>query len=174
MGKMILVLGGARSGKSRFAQSLVPREGNITFIATAQPSDEEMAARIAMHRKRRPPHWKTIESPKDVDEAIERAAAADGIIVDCMTLYISNLLLDEENVSNKEGYIMRAVEKVCEACRKSPVDVVLVSNEVGSGLVPDNKLGRTFRDIQGAANQALAESADEVHLLVAGLPQKLK
>jgi len=175
MGKMVFVTGGARSGKSSFAEGLLKDREDVAYIATAQIADEEMRRRVELHRKRRPKTWVTIESPKAVDEAVVHAAeTCSGILIDCITLYVTNLLLDDSNTSNKPGYITREIETLCRACRAADADVVLISNEVGSGIVPDNALSRTFRDMQGFANQAIAAEADEAHLLVAGLPIRLK
>jgi len=175
MGRMTFVLGGARSGKSRFAVEFFDRSKRIAYIATAVASDDEMKARIQEHKEMRPARWTTIESPADVASAVEKVAGkCEGVIIDCLTLLVSNLLLDEENPANKQGYIMGEVEKLCKVCKAAPVDVVIVSNEVGEGVVPDTKLGRDFRDIHGIVNQYVARECDEVYFLIAGIPQRLK
>lgn len=171
---MILVLGGSRSGKSSFSEGLLKDRKDVAYVATARLEDEEMRLRVEAHRKRRPKNWVTLESPEGLDETIRAAANRSAILVDCITLYVTNLMLDDENVSDKQGYIAREIEKVCRACREAKADVVLVSNEVGCGIVPDNELARRFRDYQGLANQAIAREADEVHFLAAGLPIRLK
>jgi adenosylcobinamide kinase/adenosylcobinamide-phosphate guanylyltransferase len=166
-GSRVLVLGGARSGKSRYAEGLaegVP--GDRLYIATAQAGDEEMAARIAAHRQRRGDNWTTREAPIDLAEALE-AAAAPFVLIDCITLWISNLLLADIDIAPR-------VEALAEALRARQGPVAVVSNEVGLGIVPDNALARRFRDEAGLANQRLAQACDEVVLLTAGLPLKLK
>ncbi|NOZ19618.1 MAG: bifunctional adenosylcobinamide kinase/adenosylcobinamide-phosphate guanylyltransferase [Planctomycetes bacterium] len=175
MGKMVFVTGGARSGKSAFAEGLMKGRDAVAYIATARADDDEMRARVQKHRERRPKSWVTLERPKGADEAVRDAAKkCSGILIDCITIYVTNLLLDDVNTSDKEGYISREIKALCKACRDVEADVVLISNEVGSGIVPDNALARQFRDAQGLANQALAQEADEVYFLVAGLPIKLK
>lgn len=172
---MIFVTGGSRSGKSSFAEGLFRGREDVAYIATCQIRDDEMRRRAELHRQRRPKSWITIECPSAVADAIrEGAAKCSAILVDCITLYVTNLLLDDENTANKDGYIAREVGKVCRACREVEADVALISNEIGSGIVPDNELSRRFRDVHGLANQAIAREADEAYLLVAGLPVKLK
>jgi adenosylcobinamide kinase / adenosylcobinamide-phosphate guanylyltransferase len=166
-GTRILVLGGARSGKSRYAEGLadgVP--GDRLYIATALPGDEEMAARIAVHRQRRGPGWTTIEAPLSPAEALE-GADAGFVLIDCITLWISNLLLADIDIAPR-------VEALAAALRARQGTVAVVSNEVGLGIVPDNALARRFRDEAGLANQRLAQACDKVVLLTAGLPLELK
>ena len=168
-GRVTLVIGGARSGKSRHAQALAERgTGDRVFIATAQPFDAEMRDRIARHQAERDGQWRTVEAPVLLAEAI---AAADGpdttLLVDCLTLWASNLLLAEEDV---DGHL-RALS---ETLKTVQADVVLVTNEVGWGIVPDNALARRFRDVAGLINQSVAAGADRVDLVVAGLPLHLK
>ncbi len=166
-GTRVMVLGGARSGKSRFAEGLadgVP--GDRLYIATAEPGDEEMAARIAAHRKRRGNRWTTLEAPLALAEALE-GANGPFVLIDCITLWISNLLLAEIDITPR-------VEAFAEALQAWQGTVAVVSNEVGLGIVPDNALARRFRDEAGLANQRLAQACDEVVLLTAGLPLKLK
>jgi adenosylcobinamide kinase / adenosylcobinamide-phosphate guanylyltransferase len=166
-GRSILVLGGARSGKSRFAEGLAAGiAGEKTYIATARPGDEEMAARIAAHRHRRGPEWSTLEAPVDVVEALEGASGAF-VLIDCLTLWISNLLLAGIEVAPR-------IERLAGALPAWPGTVVVVSNEVGLGIVPDNALARRFRDDAGLANQRLAQACDEVVFVAAGLPLTLK
>lgn len=181
MGKLILVIGGARSGKSKFAQELATKLGDrVTYIATAQPGDDEMAARISRHRRDRPQHWDTVEVTSEVDQVVrEIGSNRDALIIDCLTLLVSNLLLsdvpeDLEAEAEKEREISQALEQLTEAARQIPATTIVVSNEVGMGLVPDNRLGRIFRDLAGRANQLLAQRADEVYLVVAGLPRRIK
>jgi adenosylcobinamide kinase / adenosylcobinamide-phosphate guanylyltransferase len=166
-GRSILVLGGARSGKSRFAESLAAGfAGEKIYLATAQPGDEEMAARIAAHRGRRGPEWSTVEAPVALVEALEKTVA-DFVLIDCLTLWISNLLLAGTEVAP-------CIERLAETMRAQAGTVVVVSNEVGLGIVPDNALARRFRDDAGLANQCLAQACDEVVFVAAGLPLKLK
>ena len=170
--KLILVLGGARAGKSTFALRLakeIAGDSSVTFIATAQALDEEMAQRIARHREERPSHWTTIEEPYHLDEALIKAANSDVALVDCLTLFTSNWLLRED-----EQTLNEVSDRFLANVRSQPQTVIVVSNEVGLGLVPETPLGRNFRDLLGHVNQQFAEAADEVYLLVAGLPLRLK
>jgi adenosylcobinamide kinase/adenosylcobinamide-phosphate guanylyltransferase len=166
-GRAILVLGGARSGKSRHAEGLAAEfAGNRTYIATAQPGDAEMAARIAAHRAARGPDWSTIEAPLELVEALEKATG-DFVLIDCLTLWISNLLLADLDIAPR-------IERLAEALKARPGTVVMVSNEVGHGIVPDNPLARRFRDEAGLAHQRLAQGCDEVLFITAGLATRLK
>lgn len=171
--KLILVLGGARAGKSTFALHLAKQhagdEGSVCFIATAQAFDDEMAARIARHREERPTHWTTIEEPFQIDEAVITALNSSVVLIDCVTLFVSNWLLRSE-----ERKLQEVAESFLSNIRSHAQTVICVSNEVGLGLVPETPLGRTFRDALGRVNQEFAEAADEVYLLVAGLPLRLK
>ena len=162
----ILVLGGARSGKSRYAESLAGAEK--FYIATAQAFDAEMQARIAAHRAQRGQGWQTFEAPLDVADQLQALDARGRfILIDCLTLWISNLMHAKRDVGAE-------VEKLCHMLELAKAKVVLVSNEVGQGIVPENALARAFRDQQGFANQRLAQAVDEVVLVVAGLPMVLK
>jgi adenosylcobinamide kinase/adenosylcobinamide-phosphate guanylyltransferase len=162
-----LVLGGARSGKSHFAEALVTAlPAPWTYIATAEAFDAEMTARIAEHRARRGSGWHTVDAPRDLPAAI-RAAPARPLLVDCLTLWLSNLMLAEANMAAATAALLAALD-----ARRAPM--VLVSNEVGSGIVPATPLGRRFRDAQGRLNQAIAGAADQAVLVVAGLPLRLK
>ena len=177
--KLILIIGGARSGKSSFAESLAQKMGeNITYIATAQALDEEMRERIVEHRKRRPKNWQTVEETVQVDRIIEEVGSRTGvIIIDCMTLLVSNLISDYNEESSREIFaskVKEKIEQIIEASLKCLATVIIVSNEVGSGLVPTNTTGRFYRDILGQANQSIARNADLVYLLVAGIPLLIK
>jgi adenosylcobinamide kinase / adenosylcobinamide-phosphate guanylyltransferase len=165
--KLTFVLGGARSGKSRHAESLIAAlPPPWIYIATAQPGDEEMAARIKSHRQRRGAHWRSIEAPRELAPAL--AACADApVLVDCLTLWLSNLMLADANIEEETAQLEKAL-----VAANGPI--VLVANEVGSGIVPSYPLGRRFRDAQGVLNQRVAAHAERVILMVAGLPLALK
>ena len=165
-----LVLGGARSGKSAFAQKAAEHAaggGRPILIATGQAFDDEMAERIARHRADRGESWTTIEAPLDLPEAITALPAEAVAVVDCLTLWLSNLMLEERDVEAAAAELVTATA----AC---PARLWLVSNEVGLGLVPETPLGRRFRDEAGRLHQRLAEVADEVHFAAAGLSLRLK
>jgi len=165
--KLTLVLGGARSGKSRYAESLIAAlPPPWTYVATAEAGDDEMAERIGTHRVRRGPEWRTVEAPRDLAAALMDCAQMPAL-VDCLTLWLSNLMLAEANIEVEIGRLEQSL-----AAAAAPV--VLVANEVGSGIVPDYPLGRHFRDWQGVLNQRLAARAERVVLMVAGLPLALK
>ena len=171
MGKIILVLGGARSGKSNFACSLARKHKRVAFIATAEGGDVEMRRRIRRHRRQRPEHWKTFEEPRNILRALSAAGEDhDCVVVDCLTLWVSNLLLAKKS----EAEISRTLSEVLGVIKKAKFRTVFVSNEVGLGLVPSNTLGRVFRDIAGRVNQLVAAAADEVYLLFSGIPFRLK
>lgn len=163
---LILVTGGARSGKSRIAEARALRLGaTVTYIATAQPLDPEMEARIATHRDRRGAEWTTVDAPLDLVAAID---GSDGVrLVDCLTLWLSNLMLDGRDLPAETAGLLASLSRA-----RTPV--VLVTNEVGAGIVPDNALARAFRDAAGILNQQVAEVADEVILVACGLPLTLK
>ncbi len=168
-GSSLLVLGGARSGKSRHAQAMAEATGgDLCFIATAQAFDLEMSERIARHRADRGARWRTVEAPVELVAAMT-AEDRPGrtILVDCLTLWASNLLLSDADVD-------RAVDGLAARLATMAARVVLVSNEVGSGIVPDNALARRFRDVAGLLNQRVAGVATQVDLVVAGLPLRLK
>jgi adenosyl cobinamide kinase/adenosyl cobinamide phosphate guanylyltransferase len=165
--KITLVLGGARSGKSRFAESLIAAlPPPWIYAATAQANDAEMAERIAGHRARRGPQWQTVEVSRSLDEALLEHASAP-VLVDCLTLWLSNAML-------ANGAIEQETANVEQALARATAPKVLVSNEVGLGIVPDYPLGRRFRDAQGILNQRMAALADRVVLMVAGLPLVVK
>ncbi|GLK44485.1 adenosylcobinamide kinase/adenosylcobinamide phosphate guanyltransferase [Novosphingobium resinovorum] len=169
MMRSLLVLGGARSGKSRHAQARIEAQpGRLSYIATGQAFDGEMTERIARHREDRGPRWTTLEEPLDLAGAIDRAAReADAVLVDCLTLWLSNLMLADLPLDGP-------VAALQEAIRRCPVPLALVSNEVGLSIVPENALARRFRDEAGRLNQTIAATVDEVEFVAAGLPLKLK
>jgi adenosylcobinamide kinase / adenosylcobinamide-phosphate guanylyltransferase len=165
--KFTFVLGGARSGKSRYAERLIAAlPPPWAYVATAEAGDEEMAARIGAHRSRRGPRWRTIEAPRDLAAALA-ACERMPVLVDCLTLWLSNLMLAQADVEKE-------IEGLEKALAAAAAPVVLVANEVGSGIVPDHPLGRRFRDLQGILNQRMAARADRVVLMVAGLPLAVK
>ncbi len=171
--RLTLILGGARSGKSDFAQTLARKRGgdDVLFVATAEARDEEMRARIASHRAARPAAWQTLEAPREIARALD-SSRARVIVVDCVTLWASNVLLAEETSAPQA--MSREIDALLAWYRANEIAMILVSNEVGMGLVPDNALGRAYRDLLGAVNKRLAASADEVFFLVAGLPVEIK
>ncbi|HEY8459587.1 MAG TPA: bifunctional adenosylcobinamide kinase/adenosylcobinamide-phosphate guanylyltransferase [Blastocatellia bacterium] len=177
---LTLVLGGARSGKSRYAQSLCASSYQVIYIATAQASDgeddHEMRERIARHRADRPANWQTIEEPFDLSRAVREAPAGATLLIDCATIWISNLMwkFREEPASERNRLIFAEVDNLIDAARLRAGDVIIVSNEVGGGLVPEHPVARAFRDLQGFANQRLAQAAENVIFIIAGLPLRLK
>ncbi|WP_298688086.1 bifunctional adenosylcobinamide kinase/adenosylcobinamide-phosphate guanylyltransferase [uncultured Sphingomonas sp.] len=167
--RTLLVLGGARSGKSRHAQTRAEAEaGALVYVATAQPFDDEMAERIARHRADRGPRWRTIEAPLDLATTIMAETRPDAVLlIDCLTLWASNLIFAERDVDEATAALVGAI-----GATRGPL--ILVSNEVGLGIVPDNALARRFRDVAGTINQAVAAAVDEAVFLAAGLPIRLK
>jgi len=165
--QVTLALGGARSGKSRFAEELAERSASLrTYIATAEALDGEMRSRIDQHRARRGEGWQTIEAPLALTEALA-GCGSPVVLVDCLTLWISNLMFRDRDVAAE-------IDLLCAALARASGHVILVSNEVGMGIVPEHALSRRFRDLQGLANQRVAAVADAVHFVVAGLPLTLK
>ena len=177
MARTIFITGGARSGKSTFAEKLALEFGApLGYLATAQTLDHEMDDRVRRHRERRGVEWDTIEEPIHLSQALARC---DGqykvILVDCVTLWLSNLLFSyEENGENVEERINEDLQRLKSTLQGMATPVILVSNEVGMGIVPDNALARMFRDIAGTTNQILADTAHEVHVVISGIPLKLK
>lgn len=164
-----LVLGGVRSGKSRYAQAVASRAGRVIFVATGKASDPEMEEKITRHQAERPPHWRTMEESIALDQAIVSSAPhADLVLIDCLTIHAAHLLDAGADVARD------AIARLIEVLRHAPVDVVLVSNEVGSGVVPPYPAGRKYRDLLGELNQKVAAVAENVILMVAGLPLLLK
>ncbi len=183
--KCILILGGARSGKSRFAQELAQQLGKrVLFVATGEPLDEEMEARVKEHKLSRPQNWRTLEASVNVGERIrEQIHDADVVIIDCLTLLVSNVLTrgDKESLeSDQVDYaamsdrVVAEMEGLVKCINNTNATFIVVSNEVGMGLVPPYRLGRDYRDLLGKANQLLAQQADNVYLMVAGIPWQLK
>jgi adenosylcobinamide kinase/adenosylcobinamide-phosphate guanylyltransferase len=170
--KSILITGGARSGKSHFAQKLaVEAGGKVLFIATAEAKDEAMRLRIEAHRESRPRDWKTLEAPLGISEIISQyAAEAEIVLIDCITMMVANILLQ----GHGEEPVLKEIEALTGQMDELKATLILITNEVGLGLVPDNELGRSYRDCLGRINQILAQHADEVYLMVAGIPIRLK
>jgi len=165
---LTLVLGGARSGKSRYAEGLIASLPQPwIYIATAEARDDEMAARVAAHRARRETGWQTIEAPHELPEALNAAPAAAAVLVDCLTLWLTNVMLGSFDVE-------KMTAKLEDALRARGGETVLVSNEIGLGIVPESELGRRFRDAQGILNQRMAALSDRVVLMVAGLALNVK
>lgn len=169
MGRSELILGGARSGKSRFAQARAEQSNaRLVYIATAQAFDEEMHDRIQLHQADRDGRWETIEAPIALCDAIsQRQGSGDTLLVDCLTLWTSNLILEGHDAAN-------AGKELCTALQSYDGLIILVANEVGLGIVPENALARRFRDEAGRLNQAVAASAEAVFFIAAGLPLRLK
>jgi adenosylcobinamide kinase/adenosylcobinamide-phosphate guanylyltransferase len=166
--KLTLILGGAASGKSVFAESLITTASDCpTYIATAQVYDDEMAQKVARHREMRGTSWHTIEEPVEITEAIGLAPAGQPILIDCATLWLTNLILGELDVAVRSSALLKTM-------RKTANPVVIVSNEVGQGIVPDNALSRRFRNAQGTLNQQIGLEADLVVVVMVGLPLVLK
>lgn len=180
MANLTFVTGGARSGKSRFAESSLASYQSVTYIATAKVTDEEMAWRIAKHRESRPARWLTCECPLDPAMAIRQADGA--VLLDCLSIWVSNLLLGfwEESTDELapwptiEASVLTQVQALLEAIKACAGPVVIVSNEVGSGLVPSYKLGRAYRDLLGMVNQQVAAVAERAFWCVSGLPVLIK
>ena len=167
-----LVLGGARCGKSRYAQELASAFQRVVYIATARRDDAEMRAKIAHHRRERPSTWKTIEVSAGLDRVLrEQSPSADLLLVDCLTLYLANIM---GRKSGGHRQVRSHIQLLCEAVRGAGASVIIVSNEVGNGVVPPYRSGRDYRDFLGELNQQIARVADRVILMVAGLPLTVK
>lgn len=185
MGKLILVTGGSRSGKSSYAEKLAKElSESVMYIATSVPFDEEMKDRVRRHRESRPSNWGTLETYRNLKQVYELEDEFDVILVDCITVMVTNLLfeavtgdfeaLNEREFSNIEKLILAEIEDFLMIAKRKPQTVIMVTNEIGSGLVPEYKSGRIFRDIAGRTNQFLASLSDEVYFTVCGIPMKIK
>lgn len=185
MSEIIFVTGGSRSGKSRFAEKTVAKMGNeIAYIATAVVTDKDMAERIKKHQQARPQSWQTIEKYHGFAELSQvEQSKADAFILDCITIMITNLMMDSgldfdkatvEQIGELEGDIQKEIEALLIWVRENNRNIVIVSNEVGLGLVPEYRMGSIFRDIAGKMNQLIAEQANQVYFVVSGIPVKIK
>ncbi len=173
--ELILVLGGARSGKSSFAERLAGVASRVLYAATAEALDDDMERRIAKHRQQRPAAWTTLEEPVELDSALATALAGfDVCLLDCLTLWVSNLLLKMEDGPDSEQRIISAAERLLEVYEQSEATWIMVSNEVGLGVVPPSRLGAVYRDALGRVNQLVAARADRVYFMVAGLALEVK
>ncbi|GAA0123055.1 MULTISPECIES: bifunctional adenosylcobinamide kinase/adenosylcobinamide-phosphate guanylyltransferase [Clostridium] len=182
MSRVILVTGGSRSGKSSYAENIFKERDDVLYIATAVVTDQEMKNRIDKHKKSRNQRWKTYEGYKDLHRAIENIEEPN-ILLDCVTIMVTNLLFDKEidfdnismeEVDNIQDNIKSEFEKLIFMAKEKNKTLVMVTNEVGSGLIPEYKLSRIYRDIAGFINQFIAKLSDEVYLVTCGLPLKLK
>ena len=172
---LTFVIGGSRSGKSKTAQSLCLGAPRVAYIATARANDDEMRARIARHRHDRPTHWETFEEPLAIGPLLQKLRLEyDALLLDCLTVWLSNTLyrFRRKSSSEIEDHVLAQLRELTAAA--SGTHLVIVSNEVGAGIVPASKIGRVFRDLQGLANQRMAEAADRVLMLVAGIPIQIK
>ncbi|MDP4093362.1 MAG: bifunctional adenosylcobinamide kinase/adenosylcobinamide-phosphate guanylyltransferase [Bacillota bacterium] len=185
MGEIILVTGGARSGKSTYAEERAKKYGSkILYVATSLPLDEEMRQRIAKHREQRPEEWETIEAYSCLDSVIKCSLAGkNAVMLDCITIMITNLMFDKcsdwENISSDEisaveEYVKTEMDKLVCTARQAEIPFILVTNELGMGVVPEYASARIFRDIAGRMNQYLAKEATEVYLCVSGIPVRIK
>lgn len=181
IGEVILVIGGARSGKSHFAEKMAAMLSNdVIYVATARINDEEMYDRVKQHCIRRPSGWKTVEETHQLANILNSLPEGSVVIIDCLTIWMSNLLLDElmprkrATSGEKEKYILNEARNIVGVARNKKLRLIMVSNEVGYGLVPEYELGRIYRDIAGRVNQQIAKQADKVFLVAAGIPIDLK
>jgi len=181
--KNTLIIGGARSGKSHFAQELALKSGEpALFVATAEAGDEEMRRRIEEHRKTRPTSWSTLEATSHIgSQIIDKIGRAQTVIVDCITLLINNILLQYSDETGEhidatpaEKAVIAEIDELVDCIEKIKADFIIVTNDVGLGLVPADSLSRLYRDLLGKANQMLAQRADEVYFMVAGVPLQIK
>lgn len=185
MGGIIMITGGARSGKSTFAEELAKKAGNnVIYIATSIPFDDEMKDRIKKHKQQRPSNWETVETYKDIDLQLQgKLDGKDAVLLDCITIMVSNLMLEKaydwegmavDEINAVEDKVRMEIEKLISAAQNSPIPFIIVTNELGMGVVPPTELGRAVRDIAGRANQMLARAASEVYLCVSGIPVRIK
>jgi len=185
MSKLILITGGARSGKSSFAESMACKlSDKVLYLATAVPFDDEMKARIEKHKQSRPSFWDTHEGYQNLSDAVENAKNYEVLLLDCVTVMLTNLLWEypgidfekpDMDILNKaEEYVRHEFDKLLDAAQKFEGTLIMVTNELGSGLVPEAPIARSFRDIAGRVNQQIAARCCEVYLTVCGIPMKIK
>lgn len=185
MGKVILVTGGARSGKSSFAERILSDKKRVLYIATAIAFDEEMRQRITLHKAQRPEQWETLEAYDKLEKLISQGGRTyEGILLDCITVMLTNLMFNHEDFHedeltpefwmNLESQVKTEMKSFISEARRISETTVMVTNEIGSGLVPENPLSRGFRDMAGRINQMLAQESDEVYLSVSGIPVRIK
>jgi adenosylcobinamide kinase/adenosylcobinamide-phosphate guanylyltransferase len=185
MSELILVTGGARSGKSTFAELKAKEFGQkVLYVATSKPIDDEMKQRIAKHKAQRPAQWETVEEYKNLDTALlDLVQNKDAVLLDCITIMITNLMLDEcfdwdsitrDRAEEIEQLVQHQIERLISLSKMYEVPFILVTNEIGLGVVPASAIGRDFRDIAGRMNQILARAADQVYFCVSGIPMKIK
>ena len=184
MGQIILVTGGARSGKSAFAEHYAAHAArkhgtSVAYIATSQIYDDEMQQRVRLHRSRRPADWTTYEAPYEAPEALRKAGERHGVILfDCITMFLSNDMLQyPEDEQERDSFVLHVEERIgalIQAAQEVEATTIFVTNEVGAGIVPEHRLGRLYRDMAGLANQRLAVSADKVYLVTCGIPVDIK
>ncbi len=172
---LTLIVGGARSGKSTLAEGLASHGTRVLYVATAEPGDDEMRVRIAKHRERRPPDWDTLEAPRALASSLNSTLSGyDICLIDCLTLWVSNLILDLDSDEDREHQAVMAAKALLDVFECSNASWIVVSNEVGQGIVPATSLGRVYRDALGRVNQIIASRADRVFLAVAGLALEVK
>ena len=172
MAEITFILGGTRSGKSEYAEKMaIDTSEKVAYFATCISNDEEMDQRILAHKNRRPANWKTIETPYDICSALNQIDTEfKTVLIDCLTIFTSNLLLQELN----ESEILKKIDLMIKTLKEKNFKAIIVSNEVGLGIVPESSLGREFRDIAGKVNQLVAREADNVFFVVSGIPVKIK
>ncbi len=186
MSKIVLVTGGARSGKSTFAEKyLIERFEKVSYIATAIPFDDEMKLRIAKHKAQRPQHWQTFEQYKNLEQLVSEVdLSSQGCLLDCLTIMVTNWMMDceaidwynprPEQIDQLQQELLEATDKLLDRLKTLELTMVFVTNELGMGVVPENPMARAFRDLAGRVNQLVASRADEVYFLVCGVPMTLK